>query len=61
MTVTRADDERGQRSRKDVWAIRIQFQNAHPVLDLALFNLAIALAEEQTLAVVTHQRITSPL
>jgi hypothetical protein len=26
---------------KDVWAIRINLQNAHAVRDLALFNLAI--------------------
>lgn len=26
---------------KDIWAIRIQLQNAHQVRDLALFNLAI--------------------
>src|SRR5579864_2126846 len=26
---------------KDVWAIRIQLQNAHAVRELALFNLAI--------------------
>jgi hypothetical protein len=26
---------------KDVWAIRIHLQNAHPIRDLALFNLAI--------------------
>lgn len=27
---------------KDIWAIRIQHQNAHHVRDLAMFNLAIA-------------------
>ena len=26
---------------KDIWAIRIQLQNAHQVRDLAMFNLAI--------------------
>lgn len=33
--------QKASRKPKDIWAMRIQLQNAHAVLDLAMFNLAI--------------------
>ena len=35
------DGQKAPLKPKDIWVIRIHFQNAHAVRDLAMFNLAI--------------------